>query len=86
MFIATVHRKELEGLGSAEKDSPKTSQKTSQKIIELMQNDPAITIADLALRVGITEWAIKKQIRKMKPQGRIQRIGPDKGGCWQVAR
>jgi ATP-dependent DNA helicase RecG len=78
MFIATVHRKELEGLGSAEKDS--------QKIIELMQNDPAITIAELALRIGITEWAIKKQIRKMKAQGRIQRIGPDKGGCWQVAR
>ena len=49
-----------------------------------MQNDPAITIADLALRVGITEWAIKKQIRKMKAQGRIQRIGPDKGGHWEV--
>jgi len=51
-----------------------------------MQNDPAITIADLALRVGITEWAIKMQIGKMKTQGRIQRIGPDKGGCWQVVK
>ena len=89
MFIATVHRKELGGPGSAEKSSLKTSQKSSQKssqkIIELMQNDPAITIADLALRVGITERAIKKQIGKMKAQGRIQRIGPDKGGRWEVA-
>lgn len=88
MSIATVYRKELEGLGSAEKDSQKSTrkstQKSTQKIIELMQNDPAITIAELALHVGITEWAIKKQIRKMKAQGRIQRIGPDKGGHWQV--
>ena len=81
MFIATVHRKELDNTRLAEK----TSQKSTQKIIELMQNDPTITIADLALRIGITKWAIKKQIRKMKAQGRIQRIVPDKGGRWQVA-
>ena len=94
IFIATVYLKELGGPGSAEKSSLKTyqkntqksTQKSTQKIIELMQNDPAITIADLALRIGITEWAIKKQIRKMKAQGRIQRIGPDKGGRWQVAK
>lgn len=85
MFIATVHPKELEGLGSAEKDSQKSTQKTSQKIIELMQKDPVITIADLALHIGVTERAIKMQIGKMKAQGRIQRIGPDKGGHWQVA-
>ena len=82
MFIATVHRKELDDKRSAEE----STQKSTQKIIELMQNDPAITIADLALRIGITEWAIKKQIRKMKAQGRIQRIGPDKGGRWEVAK
>ena len=51
MFIATVHRKEIDDAGSAEraqKSSQKTSQKSTQKIIELMQNDPEITIADLA--------------------------------------
>ena len=84
MFIATVHRKEIEGLKLSEKDSQKSTQKSTQKILELMQNDPTITIADLALSIGITEWAIKKQIRKMKAQGRIQRIGPDKGGHWQT--
>lgn len=50
-----------------------------------MQNDPMITIADLALHIGIPERAIKMQIEKMKAQGHIQRIGPDKGGRWQVA-
>ncbi len=82
MFIATIHRKELDDAGLA----GKASQKTSRKIIELMQNDPGITIADLALHIGITERAIKMQIEKMKAKGRIQRIGPDKGGRWQVAK
>lgn len=84
VFTATVHRKEGNA-GPAEESAQKSAQKSTQKIIELMQNDPAITIADLALRVGITEGAIKKQIRKMKAKGSIQRIGPDKGGRWQVA-
>jgi len=39
----------------------------------------------LTQHIGITERAIKMQIEKMKSQGRIQRIGPDKGGCWKVA-
>ena len=50
-----------------------------------MQNDPVITIAELAQNIGITERAIKMQIEKMKAQGRIQRIGPDKGGRWEVS-
>ena len=88
MFIATVHRKGLDDIESAEKGSLKSSQKgsqkSSQKIIELMKNDPKITVANLALHIGITERAIKKQIGKLKAQGRIRRIGPDKGGSWRV--
>lgn len=44
MFIATVYRKEIDGQEPAEKSIQKASQKTSQKIIELMQNDPMITL------------------------------------------
>lgn len=85
MFIATVRRKKADDAVSAEDSSQKTSQKTSQKIIQLMQNDPMITIAELAQNIGITERAIKMQIEKMKAQGKIKRIGPDKGGSWEVA-
>ncbi len=80
MFIATVYRKEPR----VPVEVGKSSQKSSQKIIELMQSDPAITIADLASSVGVTDRAIKKQIETLKAQGRIRRIGPDKGGHWEV--
>lgn len=53
MFIATVHRKGIVDMESAERGSLKSSQKgslkSSQKIIELMKNDPKITVANLAL-------------------------------------
>jgi len=67
-----------------EESSQKGSLKSSQKIMELMQGDPTITIGDLARSLGITDRAIKKQIEKLKAQGRIRRIGPDKGGHWEV--
>jgi ATP-dependent DNA helicase RecG len=75
------------GAGSGQRPggtSQKSSQKSSQKIIELMQRDPEVTIVELALVVGVTDRAIKKQIEKLKGLGRIRRIGPDKGGHWEV--
>ena len=90
LFTAMVHRNE--SIGSLEPEmisqtsvaKEKSSQKSSQKIVELMRTDPAITIADLVQNIGITDRAIKKQIEKLKAQGRIRRVGPDKGGYWEV--
>lgn len=30
--------------------------------------------------IGITQRAVEKQIAKLREEGRIRRIGPDKGG------
>lgn len=67
-----------------EKGSQKGSQKSSQKILEAIRRDPDVTIADLAQEVGITDRAIKKQIERLKEQGRLRRIGPDRGGHWEI--
>lgn len=94
LFTATVHRGRSEGLENSKIDSPEYSQKgsqksslkSSQKIVEIMQSNNYTTIEELALNLGITDRAIKKQIEKMKAQGRIRRIGPDKGGHWEVIK
>jgi ATP-dependent DNA helicase RecG len=87
LFTATVHRKaparSLVSNGQA--GSQKSSQKSSQKIIALMRRDPAITIAELASRTGISDRAVKKQITKLKQQRLLRRSGPDKGGHWEVS-
>ena len=73
LFTVTVHR-----------SSEKIPRKSFQKIIEIMQRNPGVTIAGLSEQVGISDRAIEKQLSKLKEQNLIRRIGPAKGGCWEV--
>ena len=45
-----------------------------------------MTIRELAQQLDISQRAIEKQIDKLKRDGHLQRIGPDKGGYWQVQK
>ena len=87
LFTATVHRKpadELELVNIASKSSPKSSSKTELQIIELMRENASITTEQLGEALGITKRAVLKQIEKLKDQGRLQRVGPARGGHWEV--
>jgi hypothetical protein len=48
------------------------------------RGSPRITASELAALLHITERAVKKNIAKLKAAGRLNRIGPDKGGHWEV--
>ena len=61
-----------------------SSQKSSHKILELMKQNPAITTTELAQLLNISRRAIAKQTALLKEKGLIRRIGPDKGGRWEV--
>ena len=50
----------------------------------LLATHPALTYAALAAAVGITVKAIEKNVRQLKAAGRLRRVGPDKGGHWEV--
>lgn len=69
---------------SGKESSQKSSQKSSHKILELMKQNPAITTTELAQLLNISRRAIAKQIALLKEKGLIRRIGPDKGGHWEV--
>lgn len=67
----------------------KSSQKdenTTQKILEAIKENPAVTRDELALICGISSDGIKYQLSNMKKNGLINRIGPDKGGKWEVIK
>jgi len=81
LFTVTVHRKEM---GSSEKSSEKTSGKTSGKILAALKLDGELTIPELTDLIGVTERSIERNIRKLQEQGRLRRIGPAKGGHWEV--
>lgn len=77
-----TYRKTLEeDLKSREKNP-----KSREKIIVLLSNDNTLTTASIARQIGITQKAVEKQIARLKADGIIKRIGPDKGGHWLVIK
>jgi ATP-dependent DNA helicase RecG len=49
-----------------------------------MKENPKITILELSEKIILTQRAIKKNIKQLKERDKIKRIGPDKGGYWEV--
>lgn len=58
--------------------------KSREKIIVLLSQDNSLSAAALAERIGITPKAVEKHIARMKAEGILKRIGPDKGRYWQI--
>lgn len=57
---------------------------TADRIVSLIKENPRHSAKSLAEAIGISAKGIEKQIAKLKAQGIIRRIGPDKGGSWEV--
>ena len=64
--------------------SEKGCQKTADKLIELLKAHPSLTQAGMSNTLGISRQAIQKHLSNLKKAGRLRRIGPDKGGHWEV--
>lgn len=66
------------------KTTVKSGLKSTVKTLELIKENPLITIPELAIALNKSKSAIEKQIVKLKENQQLERIGPDKGGYWQV--
>jgi len=64
----------------------KTTQKTTQKIIDAITKKSDITQKELATIIGITEDGVKYHITRLRKKGLLKRIGPDKGGHWEIVK
>jgi len=62
----------------------KTREKTREKIISAIREDPIITTEKLAKICSLTIKGIEWQISKLKQEGILKRVGPDKGGHWEA--
>jgi ATP-dependent DNA helicase RecG len=71
---------------NAEKVSEKKRLKTSEKILNLAAAEPHITITGLSKSSGVTTRSIARNIKNLQRQGRLSRIGPDKGDHWEIVK
>ncbi|MDF2939696.1 MAG: Filamentation induced by cAMP protein Fic [Gammaproteobacteria bacterium] len=66
--------------------SPKSSSKTEDKLLGLIRKNPNISSTIPSQILGISKRAVLKQISKLKAEGKLKRIGPAKGGHWQITK
>lgn len=91
-FRATFYRsaelamkKNMPDAEQLEKKPPiNTAQKTNQKIMALIQQNPKITRKELADALQISDSGIKYHLKKMQDKELLRRVGPDKDGYWEI--
>ena len=83
-FVVAFYRPKWEEGEGLEKGGLKTNQKTNQKILNLIRQNSKITTEQLAQVTGLSIAGVKYNLNKLKKENVLKRIGPDKGGHWEV--
>ena len=55
-----------------------------EQIMSIISADNKVSISKIALEIGKGITVTKEYMNKLKTEGRLKRIGPDKGGYWAV--
>ena len=59
---------------------------TRAAIVKSMRDNPKVTVIELADALALSTTAVEKNIRYLKTNGYVKRIGPAKGGHWVVLK
>jgi len=59
---------------------------TRAAMIQAIQEDPDITTKTLAEKLHLSTTAIDKNLRFLRLRGHVKRIGPARGGHWQIMK
>lgn len=62
----------------------KVTDKSEDKLLNIIRATPAITIRQLMQMLSLSDSGVRKILRRLQQQGRIVRIGANKNGYWQV--
>lgn len=67
-----------------EKEKGDMSGKLSGKILDAAIENEYVTIPELARQMGVSERTIERNIQKLQAGNKLRRIGPARGGRWEV--
>lgn len=82
-FFVTFFRPDWESGGATVEN---TVENTVEKILALIQQNPAVTQRQLQEKTGLSRRGIEWNLQKLKQANLIRRIGPDKGGHWEIKK
>ncbi|GEP97994.1 ATP-dependent DNA helicase RecG [Chitinophaga cymbidii] len=58
---------------------------SSEKILLVIFRSNGLSASAIGKEVGISSRAVEKQLARLKDLGIIKRVGPDKGGYWEIS-
>ena len=61
-----------------------TRVKTPEQILKILLEQPTLTLAEVAARLGKSISAVERAARKLREQVRLRYVGPQKGGHWEA--
>ena len=67
-------------------ESKEKIEKSKEKIMRFISENPQITTNQLAELTHLSIAGVEKNLRQLKEQNLIRRVGPDKGGHWEVIK
>jgi len=68
----------------SEKRFGEGSEKSSEKILALLEKRRTASAREIAEILGLTPRAVEKHIAALKTADRLKRVGPARGGWWEV--
>lgn len=75
----------IENEATPKKSTLKSTLKNTQKtIVDIIEANPYVTISQVAQQLNLNTRGIAKHFKNLQVQGIIRRVGPDKGGHWEV--
>ena len=84
-FMLTALRDALVAVKkSVGKSDKKSGKKSDKKILNHLKGHPSATLDELQELTGLSSGGIRKAIRRLKDAKLLRRVGPDKGGHWEV--
>ena len=84
-LLRRIHRVEAWGRGMP-LILEKAPQVEFENIADLLSSTPALSIPEIAQALAKSESAVERAIRKLRENILLRRIGPEKGGHWEVLK
>ena len=88
-FLTTYRKRATDQKGLGEKLGEKLGGKLGENrrlILEVFRSDPQCSMPFVAEKLKISTTAVENNVSWLKQHGYLRRVGPDKGGHWEVMR
>ena len=83
-FITVIPLPSETVVTSSGQNEEKSREKSREKILKMIRQKPTVTAQEMMDSLGLSRAGIEKIVKKLQQEHRISRVGPDKGGHWEV--